>query len=86
MSGARRRPRCQHVATTLALSLTGISPPAKAVSDAPVAYVLDIRQTQEGEARHFLVRCTDYQERACHGRITLSLDGHLRRGRRAHLP
>jgi hypothetical protein len=23
------------------------------------------------------VRCTDYQERACHGRITLSLDGHL---------
>src|SRR5215472_2887658 len=64
-------------AICIALSATGISPHAKAVSDAPVAYVLDIRQTQEGEARHFLLRCTDYQERSCHGRITLSLDGHL---------
>lgn len=53
------------------------SPHANAVSDAPVAYVLDIWQTQDGAARHFLLRCTDYRERSCQGRITLSLDGYL---------
>jgi hypothetical protein len=64
-------------AICVALSGIGISPHAKAASDGPVAYVLDMWQTQDGAARHFLLRCTDYRERSCQGRITLSLDGHL---------
>jgi hypothetical protein len=65
-------------AICVALCAIGISPLAKAGGEAPVAYVLDIWQTQDGAARHFLLRCTDYQSRTCKGRIVLSLDGRLK--------
>jgi hypothetical protein len=60
-----------------ALCTTGVVTGSHAEGDTAVAYVLQIRQPQEGGDRHFVMRCTEYQRRPCKQRITIWADGHL---------
>src|SRR5262245_59363479 len=60
-----------------ALCATSVFTAAQAEGDTSVAYVLQIRQLQQGGDRYFVMRCLEYQRQPCKQQITVLVDGHL---------